>query len=69
MSKIETKWLPVGHFGFYICKICHVLSLFYISALAILQDFRNNVKTRFKMTIIRPFSISFLRNLSWVILV
>ena len=26
MSKIETKWLPVGHFGLYIYKICPVLS-------------------------------------------
>ena len=26
-DKEQTKWLPVGHFEFYICKMCHVLSL------------------------------------------
>ena len=26
-DQIETKWLPVGHLEFYICKIHHVLSL------------------------------------------
>ena len=44
ISKIETKWLPVGHFEFYICKICHVCpcvtlnTLFNITGLAIMQD-------------------------------
>ena len=27
MSKIETQWLPVDDFGFYICKHCPVLTL------------------------------------------
>ena len=32
VNKIETKWLPVGHLGVYICKMCYVLS-FYLSIL------------------------------------
>ena len=40
-----------------------------ITALAIMQDFRDNEKKQLKMTASGPFWILFLRNLSWVILV
>ena len=34
MSTIETKWLPVGHFGFYICKKnCYLYYLFSYHAI------------------------------------
>ena len=42
--------------------------LFYVTALAILQDFREE-KKQLKITASWLFLILFLRNLSWVILV
>ena len=44
--------------------------LFYITALATMQDFRDNEKKKqLKMTASWPFWILFLWNLPWVILV
>ena len=45
------------------------IALFYITALAIMQDFRDNEKKHLKMTASWPFCILLLQNLSWVILV
>ena len=45
-----------------ISKLSQVL--FYITALAIMQDFRGNEKKQLKMTARWPFWILFLRNLS-----
>ena len=44
MSKIEKKWLPVSHFGFFTCIAKFVIyvtpnTLFNITAKAIMQGF------------------------------
>ena len=43
--------------------------LFYITDLAIMQDFQNKEKKQLQMTAMHSFRILFLRNLSWVILI
>ena len=42
--------------------------LFYITDLAIMQDFQDKEQKQLQMTAIHSFWILFLRNLSWVIL-
>ena len=51
----------------YISKLSQ--GLFYITTIAIMQDFKNNEKKQLKMTTSRLFWILLLRNLLWVILV
>ena len=61
---------PVGYFKFDSDQQTFSNGLFSITALAIMQDFRDNEKKKqLKMTVSQPFWILFLRNLSGVILV
>ena len=67
LSNIESKWLPVCHFGFYIRKIFHALSLFNtstlytIKALAIMQglsELLSKIKTKWLTIGLLEFYIS-----------
>ena len=57
LERVESSPLLslVGHFKFDIDQ--QTQGLFYITALAIMQDFRDNEKKQLKMTATRPFWI------------
>ena len=52
LSKIETKWLTIDLFEFYISQnspvlsVCNTGHLLYITALVIIQDFRDIEKKK-----------------------
>ena len=64
-EQIKTKWLGVDDLGLnlqkiVLCSLCLTPAIvFYITALPIMQDFRDNEKNILQMTASHPFWIYF----------